>query len=133
MRRWRHLPLRRPAPGGLAAVRGPQRCHIVAVRTVTMSHRGGCGAVTGAAAARREGPPGPARRERAAGACAAGGVRAEPPPGRPALGFDPGFIAFRLARPSRTLPCRHIDLTVKTGHTVLTKSIYLNTESHNLS
>ena len=48
-------------------------------------------------------------------------------------GFDPGFIAFQLARPSRTLPCRYIDLTVKTGHTVLTKSIYLNTESHNLS
>lgn len=49
------------------------------------------------------------------------------------LGFDPGFIAFQLARPSRTLPYRYIDLTVKTGHTVLTKSIYLNTESHNLS
>jgi len=34
VRRWRHLPLRRPAPGGLAAT-------------------GGCGAVPGAAAARR--------------------------------------------------------------------------------
>ena len=43
MRRWRHLPPGRPAPGGLAAP--------------------GCGAVTGAAAARREGPPGPAGRE----------------------------------------------------------------------
>ena len=32
-----------------------------------MSHRGGCDAVTGAAAARREGPPGPARREGPAG------------------------------------------------------------------
>jgi hypothetical protein len=28
-----------------------------------MSHRAGCGAVTGAAAARREGPPEPAGRE----------------------------------------------------------------------
>ena len=63
VRRWRHLPLRRPAPGGLAAAREPPRCHIVAVRTATLSHRGGCGAVTGAAAARREGPPGPAERE----------------------------------------------------------------------
>jgi hypothetical protein len=67
VRRWRHLPLRRPAPGGLAAARGPQRCDIVAVRTVTLSHRGGCGAVAGAAAARREGP---ARREGARGAAA---------------------------------------------------------------
>ena len=57
VRPWRHLPLRRPAPGGLAAARGPPRCDSVAVLTVTMSHRGGCGAVTGAAAARREGPP----------------------------------------------------------------------------
>ena len=38
MRRWRHLPLRRPAPGGLAAAREPPRCDIVAVRTGTMSH-----------------------------------------------------------------------------------------------
>ena len=44
-----------------------------------MSHRGGCGAVTGAAAARREGPPGPARREGGG----AGGVRAGPPPAGP--------------------------------------------------
>jgi hypothetical protein len=58
MRHWRHLPLRRPAPGGLAAARGPQRCHIVAVRTATLSHRCGCGGVTGTAAARREGPAG---------------------------------------------------------------------------
>ena len=57
MRHGRHLPLRRPAPGGLAAAREPPRCHIVTVRTATLSHRGGCGAVTGAAAARREGPP----------------------------------------------------------------------------
>ena len=41
MRRWRHLPLRRPAPGGLAAAREPPRCHIVTVRTATMSHRSG--------------------------------------------------------------------------------------------
>ena len=63
MRRWRHLPLRRPAPGGLAAAREPPRCDIVTVRTATMSHRGGCGAVAGAAGSRREGPPGPAGRE----------------------------------------------------------------------
>ena len=74
VRRWRHRPLRRPGPGGLAAARGPSRCHIVPVRTVTMSHRGGCGAVTGAAAARREGPPGPAGRE----GCARSRRRPEP-------------------------------------------------------
>ena len=67
MRHWRHLPLRRPGPGGLAAAREPPRCDIVAVLTVTMSHRGGCGVVPGAAAARREGPPEPARREGQAG------------------------------------------------------------------
>jgi hypothetical protein len=63
VRHWRHLPLRRPAPGGLAAARGPARCDIVPVRTGTMWHRAGCGAVAGAAAARREGPPGSAGRE----------------------------------------------------------------------
>jgi hypothetical protein len=63
VRPWRHLPLRGPAPGGLAATRGPARCDIVPVLTGTMSHRAGCGAVAGAAAARREGPPGSARRE----------------------------------------------------------------------
>jgi hypothetical protein len=74
VRRWRHLPLRRPAPGGLAASRGPQRCDIVTVRTATMSHR--CG--WRSCHRRRRSAAGGA-----AGACAAGGVRAEPPPGRP--------------------------------------------------
>ena len=44
-----------------------------------------------------------------------------------------GFMAFQLARRGRTLPYRYVDLTVKTEDTVLTKSIYTNTESHNLS
>jgi hypothetical protein len=44
-----------------------------------------------------------------------------------------GFMPFQLGRPTRTLPCRYVDLTIKTAHTVLTKSIYVNTESHNLS
>ena len=56
--------------------RGPPRCDIVAVRTVTMSHR--CGW-------RRCHRRGRSAAGGAAGACAAGGVRAEPPPGRPAL------------------------------------------------
>ena len=90
MRHWRHLPLRRPAPGGLAAAREPQRCDIVAVRTATMSHRCGCGAVAGAAAARREGPPGPARRE--------GCARSRRPAG-PAL-------AGRQLTPEEPHPCR---------------------------
>ena len=43
-----------------------------------MSHRGGCDAVTGAAAARREGPPGPARREGTRGGRGARGAAAAP-------------------------------------------------------
>jgi hypothetical protein len=82
VRHWCHLRLGRLAPGGLAAFRGPQRCDIVAVRTATMSHRCGwrrchrrgriaAGGADGASAAGRAG--------------VAGGVRTEPPPGRPAL------------------------------------------------
>src|SRR5207344_302528 len=81
---------RRPAPGGLAAARGPSRWDIVAVRTVTMSHRPGCGAVTGAAAARREGPPGPMWPLR------------QPASGRPDRGhLPPGFRAWVLSTISR--------------------------------
>ena len=53
-----------------------------------------------------------------------------------AFQLGPAFqlgLAHSLGPAGRTLPCRYIDLTVKTEHTVLTKSIYLNTESHNLS
>ena len=60
-------------PTGLI-LREPQRCHIVAVRTVTMSHR--CGWRR-----RRRCRRGAAGG--AGGARGAGGVRAEPPPGRP--------------------------------------------------
>jgi hypothetical protein len=31
------------------------------------------------------------------------------------------------------LPSRYIDITTRIEHTVLTKSIYMNTQSHNLS
>ena len=97
MRRWRHLPLRRPAPGGLAAARGPPRCDIVTVRTVTMStswrlrrrHRCRRSAAGGTAGARAAG-----------GASGAGGVRAEPPPPGPAL-------AGRQLTPEVATPTRH--------------------------
>jgi hypothetical protein len=43
--RWRHLPLRRPGPGGLGAAGGPSRCHIVTVaaRSPVPPRRGGRG------------------------------------------------------------------------------------------
>jgi len=39
-----HLPLRCPAPGPAGGTPGPRRCDSVAVLTVTMWHRRGCGA-----------------------------------------------------------------------------------------
>src|SRR6185312_16955160 len=61
MRPWRHLPLRRPAPGAGGGRPGPERCDTgpVTAPSPTPPDRGG------------RGPPGPARRA---------GVRAEPPP-----------------------------------------------------
>jgi hypothetical protein len=57
-------------------------------------------------------------------------------PKRGTLGLidvESGKGTFQLAWRGRTLPCRYVDLTVRTEDTVLTKSIYTNTESHNLS
>ena len=67
MRHWRHLPLRRPVPGGLAAARGamPRAAEHESTAERRRHRR------------RRSAAGGPA----AAGG--AGGVRAEPPPGRP--------------------------------------------------
>jgi hypothetical protein len=93
VRHGRHLRFGRPVPAGLAASRGPQRCDIVAVRTATMSHRGGWRRCH--------------RRSRIAaggvsGACAAGGVRAEPPP---AALRSPASNSLRRSTPTRH-PCR---------------------------
>ena len=94
-----HLRLGRPVPGGwrqpgcddVTSWRsGPARCDIVAVG----------GAVTGAAAARREGPPGPARRE--------GCARRR----RPAAQHSPP--GSRAIRPKRTQVTRStISITIR--------------------
>ena len=57
----------------------------------------------------RRGRPGPARREMPPGACAAGGVRAEPPPGRPALAArqPPGTFPKTGPRHGRGTPAPH--------------------------
>ena len=70
---------------------GTPRCDIVTVRAVAIAHRDGCGAVTGAAAAWREGPAG--RR----GA-------AEPPRGRPCTAGG----SLREARRGSVSPVRYV-------------------------
>jgi hypothetical protein len=76
LRPWRHLPLRGPGAGRGGGSPGPGRCDTDPVRTGTMWHRPGYGAVAGAGAVpRRCGGRGCRDRH-------GGRVRAEPPAGR---------------------------------------------------